>query len=174
MATTSIGADRQSDVLVQKYPDALFIRSDIGKQYFGDGGKTAVSYKTAIGATVVEGAGDLAFSDTTVLYLGDGKDVGITWNGTQVVLSGDWSLSGVDVQLSDTQKLNLGNGADASIQWTGSDMRLTTSSDLRIDLTNNLIVKQLPVTRPQVSDALYRSDVISPFGGGYLVFVSSG
>jgi hypothetical protein len=99
MGTTSIDVTRPTDVGVQQYQDAMFIRSD-AYLYFGEAG-------------------------------------------------------------------------DANIRWTGSDMRVTSTSDLRIDATNNIIAKVVAgVTRPTVSDAWYlKSDTV---GGGFYLMVSSG
>ncbi len=110
MATIAIDSTRQTNSAMEKYPDAVFMR-DNAYFYFGNDGDIGLRYNTTYTAFEFKG-GDIRFSDTQELQLGDGGDATMTWNGSLVVLGGTWAISGADVKFSDTQQLQFGDDID--------------------------------------------------------------
>ena len=75
---TAISNDRQSDVGIQKYKNAMFFRDGV-PLYLGDDGDFKIWFD---GTDVNIYGADLTFSDTHKLIFGDGADASINWTAT--------------------------------------------------------------------------------------------
>ena len=100
MATTSIGADRgQTDgagSAFERYPDAAFMRDD-KKLFLGNDGDFSIEYDEDGNNVALTAGADLRISDTQKIQFGDGGDTSLTFDGTNLILGGSFSVA-----LSDT------------------------------------------------------------------------
>ncbi|HET6442726.1 MAG TPA: hypothetical protein VFH53_10145 [Phycisphaerae bacterium] len=109
MATTAIGNDRSTGSALERYPDAVFVRDD-KVFYLGNDGDFSLWYDETTDDVVKTAGADLRISDTQKIQFGDGADVTLTWDGTNLLIAGFPSAGLSDV-----------NPATSNALWFKSD-----------------------------------------------------
>lgn len=153
MATTSVGSDRQSDVAIQRYTDALFVR-DNKKLFFGNDGDVSFEYDADGNAVLNTAGADIRISDTQLLAWGDDADFSLASIGSKAVGAGTLDLSDVTTLLPVPALRTLSGTIDYSDFKTGNSGAASNATSVKIivsDITipvNSIVYgTQVAVTR---------------------------